>query len=152
MEDYVNRLTKQAILKVLWADDHSYLRCKHDPMASLPVCVSTSLKPDIEKARLTASQNDTIKAEPMHIIYSGIFSIMVGLGVFFLVFLSRRGGARNQRRRTVRHLVDIHPKDRSAEVKRLADQLGLMSMYDEGETEKYSDAVADKEMSPGVGA
>jgi hypothetical protein len=84
-------------------------------------------------------------------IYSPIFSIMVFLGILILIMVSCGGGARDQRKCTVRRSVDIHPKDRSAEVKRLADQLGLMSMYDEGETEGHLDAVADKEMV-GVGA
>ncbi|KUJ21703.1 uncharacterized protein LY89DRAFT_664879 [Mollisia scopiformis] len=83
--------------------------------------------------------------------FSDIFAMIAVIGVMILFWLSASLAARNQRKRMIRRLVDVHPKDRSAEIKRLADAERIVSVYQESNYETYSDVVDEKEKLASVG-
>lgn len=142
---YTEMYGKQGALR---GGEHTYIKCKTDPKLSLPVSVtplgSFTIRHDTETEMACAARKgviDTVIVEPItYLPFLSMFTLMV-----FLVLFNRRS-SRAQRKKTIRHLIDTHPKDRSAEVKKLADQMGIMSLYDDSESETYFDAVPEKEM------
>lgn len=141
------------------AESTTYLKCNTSSLLSIPMCVRS----DYETYKLVQRMegvNASLPAVPGHmqkainefITSDHIFLILLFVGVIFVNLFAGRS-ARIERKGTIRQLVDIHPKDRSAEVKKLADQMGIMSIYDESESqsESHADVVDDKKVIAPVG-
>lgn len=148
-EASIHEVLKGLLSHAIRGDEKSYQMC----VRPLPLCNSTSfeLQNHSLPGRLQQTTDNVAKLiEP--VTSSPIFNpFLLIMGLFLMLSVSRYVVARAQRKRTIRHLVDIHPCDRSAEVKRLADKEGILSMYREEGFETYTDAVDEKEKLAGVG-
>lgn len=79
---------------------------------------------------------------------------LLGIIIFIAFFcLHKMGSGRAvnaERQRIIRQLMGVHPVVRNGKVKRLADNEGISSKYQDDEYESYSDDDDEEEKLPGV--
>lgn len=130
-------------------DDTSYTMGdpRTEGLESEKICYnSNQLQRYQERLRLEYGHN----TEPICTL-TPLLGIIILVSFFCLHIMGRNIAVKAERRRIVRQLVDVHPKDRSAEVKKLADCEKVSSLYPEGQIESYLDAVNEKENLDGLG-